>query len=161
MCRNVQHGPNQGQRCQQRSRHGHVGKLADGRVGQAALQVVSREGDHRGGNDGEASQGHQPIRGTCLCQGVDAKCVDNHFDHTEDAGLDHSHGVQQGRHWRRCHHGSWQPAVKRHQRGFANTKNTQGQQEGKFTRLELVSQDATDREIRGAGNVPNEHQRRQ
>ena len=160
----MQYRADQGQRRQQGRRHHHIGKLTDGGVGQAPLEVVGAQRHHRGRDDGETSHHHQPVGGaghTRCGEIVDAKYVDDHLHHAEHAGLDHRHRVQQGRHRRGRHHCGRQPPMKRHQRRLADAEHAQRQQPGQARLPEFAGQDTAGREVGGAGKKPDEHQRRQ
>ena len=113
------------------SKHGaqhHIAKLTNGRVGQPRLEVVLAHGDEGGEGQGECRDPHNKVAGAGLGKEVDSQYIDHDLGNGEDTGFDHSHRMQQRADGCWCNHGTWQPAVKRHQGGLADTKGEQRHQ---------------------------------
>ena len=108
----------------------HIGKLAHGRVGEPAFQIVLAQRDQRGDHDGRGGDRDQPLAARHRAQKIEAEDVDQDLEHREHAGLDHRHRVQERAHRRGRHHRRRQPAVERHERRLADAEHVEHQQHG-------------------------------
>ncbi len=152
-----------GDRSEQRDAEGHVGHLADGRVGQALLQLLLLQGAQRAVEDGGRGQPQRPGE-IQPGQRFGTKDVIDHPHDTERPRLHHRHRMQQRADRRRRDHRLRQPAMQRDQRGL-HPKPENQQDEGHLQRhlvlVDLLQQIAGGLEIRRAGQAvqqPHTHQ---
>ena len=105
-------------------RQEHVAKLADGGVGEHALDIVLHQPD--GGGEDRGERAHRGDDGQHLRRELEQR---GRARHHVDAGRDHGGGVDQGGDRRGAFHGVGQPDVERKLRGFAGGADEQAERD--------------------------------